>query len=233
MVVDVGRATTLLRTLKHFPRETDRHTNMFRLVALGLVAFYVAFEVTLAATGRDDDVPALAPATAAGAVALASLAAGANLLRSSSWRTWTAPQTHLLVSGAALAWALDALDTFSVAYVATSLYLYPIRVAHSCGLVGYDPTTVHFVRIRSSLYATVRALTAVVVERAGVPRTVGRLVPFALAGFETVVMWVRGHGGAYTFAPGSRDFTTYTALKLALFVAVPRLEEAALAPPWW
>lgn len=118
--------------------------------------------------------------------------------------------------------------TFATAYAATLMILIWIYVAAEFGLVNYDVSNRYFVLNRSTLYASVRAVTQFLVLRAGVPVRVGRLVPFMVASFETCGMFNQ-ESKAYDFSVTSPQFATYMTMKSVIFILLPLLEEFILS----
>ena len=62
-----------------------------------------------------------------------------------------------------------------------------------------------------------------------VSASVVRLLPLLVATVETAGMYVLGSEGSYLFSPTSTAFLRYTALKSAVFLAVPEIEDRMLA----
>lgn len=172
----------------------------------------------------------------AGGAALLACAAFLGMLPSGPWRDVLRSGVHYQACFVALAWALDAVRVYCVAYAAAILLLAWIDLAHARGLVGYDPTTARFVVTRSCTYALLRTLSHVAArEWDAVPSAVERLTPFVLSGAETAGMYVLGPGDAYTFGSHTPEFWVYSALKAAVFLLLPELEGRLVAhpPAWW
>lgn len=139
----------------------------------------------------------------------------------------------LTVAGcSAAAAAFDVLEVFAVAYTLTPLILMWLQLLHARTgdpLVLYDPTTPDFVLTRSLSYALLRSLSQLLVRHVGVPIRLTRLFPFIVASIETAAMATHSTSASYAFTIGSCEFAVYVALKSAVFLGLPLLEDALRA----
>ena len=133
------------------------------------------------------------------------------------------------IAFASLSAATGEFGSYSAAYACTPLIFVWIQIAHSRGRVKYDPTTSVFVTTRGAAYALLRSATSAGVSWGGeewhpVFVRVDRLLPFAVASAETLVMLCT------TFMETSYELdtggvTVYALLKSAVFLSLPLLEE--------
>lgn len=142
---------------------------------------------------------------------------------------WRATNLHILLVVGSIAWVLDVLGAFGIAYTACILVLVWIHLAHSRDLVRYDPRTADFVVTRSTTFAALYAIL-VYAERSISYWYLLRFVPFLVGTVETVGMLVLGTS-SYTFT--SLQFVEYTMLKSVVLVGVPQLcRTLERGPPW-
>jgi hypothetical protein len=194
-------------------------------VSLFFVAAHIAFECTKVAQGRIGTPPWWIPVfaiTFAVSAFCRVVFRYRNDFQLEKYNSVLAPIVQI-VSGIT-AQSFGVFDVFAVAFTATTLILIWIYVIGTLGLVEYDEREQHFLLNRSTFYAFLRTTTEILVVRASLPRRLGRLFPFAAATLETGGM-IYNKATSYKFPVFSSDFGVYAAMKSAIFLSLPLLEE--------
>lgn len=199
---------------------------MFWLVSLFFVAAHVAFECTKVAEGTEVGTPPWWIPVFASTFAVLAFCRVVfqyrNDFKLEKYNSVLAPILQIVCG--IIAESFGVFDVFAVAFTATTLILIWIYVIGTLGLVEYDEREQHFLLNRSTSYAFLRATTEILVVRASLPRRLGRLFPFAAATLETGGM-IYNKSTSYKFPVFSSDFGVYAALKSAIFLSLPLLEE--------
>ena len=131
----------------------------------------------------------------------------------------------ILCGSALLAWGGQVLVAFCVAYVSTLLVFVPLFLVKD--KVKYDIDDAYFVISRSTTYASLRAFGTFFAQRGWISAPLVRLLPLLVSTLETAGMYALGVRASYSFSPENDTtvFFRYAALKAAMFVLVPELEE--------
>jgi len=132
----------------------------------------------------------------------------------------------LCVAGAAVAYVVNELEVYALAFCTVHLIFIWINLYASGGGVLYDCTSATFVVTRSFAYASLRLSTKMLMRNGLVPKTLHNLAPAVCGWVETILMTSCGMSNSYSFS--ERDFETYVVLKFAVLVAVPILESTML-----
>lgn len=206
-------------------------------LAAGLTATHVGYELTRLAVSNASDASDASPPSARWVTPAVAIAAVGFVLvvPRGALRDWRRFGLEYVIAWTVVAYLVDALATFCVAFVVAPVLVYPLAVAHARGVLHYDPTVPGYVLPRGALYAGVRSLGAAAVAAGWLAPRVALLMPVAITSVDTVGMVVytfvaprTGLANAYTFGVATPTFAVYAALKTSLFVALPVVEEALL-----
>lgn len=196
-------------------------------IALFFVAAQFAFELTAVARGQPAaDAPLWVFPLFASLIAALSVIPVVYRYRSRVRRAGLKPflLTLVQIGCGAVAHTLNVFAVFATAFTVVSVIICWLFLLSSLGLLRNTVCDEMFYFDASILYASLRALTEVFVQRVSLPRRLGRLVPFVISSGETLGMM--GYNSRwYKFDVQSDEFGVYATVKAAVFLCLPLLEE--------
>lgn len=192
---------------------------MLASVVLAVSFAHIAYECTLAVTVGDTwRAPWFLIGTSLAPVVLA--------LEVPLGRTWIDRHVVLLSIAGGIARLCHVLDVFIVAFTVTPFLFYTVRVTRRAGLVLYECNTLSFAISRMTYYAIIRA-SAVAFVPLGLPRRIARLA-IAFIGLVETLFMSRHASWRKWYKLSQRGFLRYSAVKMAVLLTLPWLEDVIL-----